>query len=256
MTLFHPLFPWHQYGEAIQKILLSPKYRYDSSQNQPSDLIIYVHKEEKTTTKSLSLYLILDEQGVILSARHRTYGPTSLMALIEITCHLIEEKSIHFLDKISPEYMHNQIKNLNNKNFPLVFLKDIKMIIALLQEAKEKSSSLISSTDPSSNPIKTIPSTHWNSLKKKEKLAILENIIDQEIRPFLEADGGGIEIIDFIVKNNTLLFAYKGRCAFCPSALSSTLHFIEHTLSSHFSIKISLKPTNLQETFTDFHCFS
>nr|WP_320133893.1 NifU N-terminal domain-containing protein [uncultured Holophaga sp.] len=61
-----------------------------------------------------------------------------------------------------------------------------------------------------------------------EKLARIEEVIERRIKPGLEGDGGGLEILSF---DGTLLeIQYQGACGSCPSAAGGTLAFIEGVL--------------------------
>lgn len=50
-------------------------------------------------------------------------------------------------------------------------------------------------------------------LTNLQKIALIQDIIDREIRPGLQADGGDIEIID--IEGNKVLIALRGMCTGC-----------------------------------------
>ena len=49
-----------------------------------------------------------------------------------------------------------------------------------------------------------------------QKVFRVQEVIDKEIRPLLEHDGGSIELVD--LNGNTVTVRLKGRCSSCPSA--------------------------------------
>ncbi len=49
----------------------------------------------------------------------------------------------------------------------------------------------------------------------KEKI---QKLIDERIRPALEADGGGIELVDVDETNGIVKVRLRGACAGCPGA--------------------------------------
>jgi NFU1 iron-sulfur cluster scaffold homolog, mitochondrial len=49
----------------------------------------------------------------------------------------------------------------------------------------------------------------------KEKIV---QVIEEKIRPYLEADGGGIEFVDFEESTGTVKVRLQGACACCPGA--------------------------------------
>jgi NFU1 iron-sulfur cluster scaffold homolog, mitochondrial len=60
------------------------------------------------------------------------------------------------------------------------------------------------------------------------RLARINDILDEKVRPALMGDGGYLEIID--LKENTLQIRYQGACGSCPSSLTGTLMAIEGML--------------------------
>lgn len=49
----------------------------------------------------------------------------------------------------------------------------------------------------------------------KEKIL---QVIEEKIRPYLEADGGGIEFVEFEEATGTVKVRLQGACACCPGA--------------------------------------
>ena len=61
-----------------------------------------------------------------------------------------------------------------------------------------------------------------------QKVMKVQEVIDKEIRPMLEQDGGGIELVD--IKDNTVLVRLKGRCAVCPTSHITMKHTVQDKL--------------------------
>jgi NifU-like protein len=49
-----------------------------------------------------------------------------------------------------------------------------------------------------------------------QKIAKIQEVIEREIRPALQQDGGDVELVD--VDGHTVLVALRGLCTSCPSA--------------------------------------
>jgi NifU-like protein len=58
---------------------------------------------------------------------------------------------------------------------------------------------------------------------------LLEEIIARDIRPYIELDAGGIQVIDLTTENEVLI-AYQGSCTSCFSATGTTLSYIQQVL--------------------------
>ena len=65
----------------------------------------------------------------------------------------------------------------------------------------------------------------------KEKFSIIEQVVQTEIRPYIELGPGGIQIID-LSNSHQLTIAYEGSCTSCHSATGSTLSAIQNILQA------------------------
>ncbi len=72
----------------------------------------------------------------------------------------------------------------------------------------------------------------------------IEAVIDEQIRPMLQMDGGNMEIIDVQPGEKTIdvYIRYLGACSGCASGASGTLFAIEDTLQNTLSPKIRVLP--------------
>lgn len=58
-----------------------------------------------------------------------------------------------------------------------------------------------------------------------ERLVAINKMLDEQVRPYLLADGGGLKILG--LAGNRLKVHYQGACGTCPTATSGTLYAIE-----------------------------
>ena len=61
-----------------------------------------------------------------------------------------------------------------------------------------------------------------------DRLEVIEQLLDDQIRPFLQGDGGDLQVL--ALEGNRLKIHYQGACGSCPSSLSGTLVGIENLL--------------------------
>ncbi|MDT8363441.1 MAG: NifU family protein [Nitrosomonas sp.] len=64
----------------------------------------------------------------------------------------------------------------------------------------------------------------------QERLQEINKLLDEEVRPFLQSDGGDLHILGF--EDNILRIHYQGACGTCPSSISGTLRGIEQLLKT------------------------
>jgi len=66
------------------------------------------------------------------------------------------------------------------------------------------------------------------NIDDSELIKLVNNLLDQKVRPALAGDGGGLEVIG--VDGYTVKIRYQGACGSCPSSISGTLMAIEGLL--------------------------
>src|SRR5690554_1997520 len=62
------------------------------------------------------------------------------------------------------------------------------------------------------------------------RMEAIEMVINEQIMPYLQGDGGGVQIKALI--DTQLMIRYEGACGTCPSAIAGTLKGIENLLRS------------------------
>jgi Fe-S cluster biogenesis protein NfuA len=61
--------------------------------------------------------------------------------------------------------------------------------------------------------------------EEREKLATIQELLDEQVRPYLQGDGGDLHVVG--LEGNVLKVHYQGACGSCPSSISGTLAGIE-----------------------------
>ncbi|HVF46298.1 MAG TPA: NifU family protein [Pyrinomonadaceae bacterium] len=74
------------------------------------------------------------------------------------------------------------------------------------------------------------------------RLAQINELLDDRIRPYLAGDGGWLEVIE-LDEANTLKIRYEGACGSCPSSLTGTLMAIENMIRDEIDPEISVVAT-------------
>ena len=77
--------------------------------------------------------------------------------------------------------------------------------------------------------------------KLSPELQAIEEILDNTIRPGLQADGGDLECVDY--RDNSLIIRYEGACGNCPSSQAGTLQTIQNILRSEYNPEIEVFAT-------------
>ena len=69
-------------------------------------------------------------------------------------------------------------------------------------------------------------------------LDLINQVLDEKVRPGLAGDGGGLEVIGFHDKK--LMIRYQGACGSCPSSIGGTMMATEHMLREDVDAEIEV----------------
>jgi len=64
----------------------------------------------------------------------------------------------------------------------------------------------------------------------QQRLYMINGLLDEQIRPYLQGDGGDLHVLR--LEGNRLTVHYQGACGSCPSSMSGTLVSIENLVRS------------------------
>jgi Fe-S cluster biogenesis protein NfuA len=64
----------------------------------------------------------------------------------------------------------------------------------------------------------------------QQRLYMINGLLDEQIRPYLQGDGGDLFVLG--LEGNRLTVHYQGACGSCPSSMSGTLVSIEQLLKT------------------------
>ncbi len=102
------------------------------------------------------------------------------------------------------------------------------------EQVEDEAMEAISLTLPSHNPNLEFTSLVAPKIFDSPDHEAIEKIIDEYIRPIMQADGGDIEVLKYEVETKCLYVSFQGACGSCPSALYGTLEGIKNILQEKF----------------------
>ncbi len=81
--------------------------------------------------------------------------------------------------------------------------------------------------------------TPFDSLTNIQKINRVTEVLSSSIRPFLQKDGGDVELVDF--DNNVVFVTLRGACAGCIAANLTIKDVVERKLNERLSAKLKVK---------------
>jgi len=246
--LYHP-FIWDFYSKEMKERILDPLFcgvlREEDLCNKGMRLVIG-EKVAEENGERLVVYLAVDEEdGMISDAKFQCFGPTILVGGGEIVCDLVMRKTHDQAGRISAHLIENEMCD-PTKSPPQEMGAYANFILEVLDEALFHCKDL-----PFAETYETTPLDRKRGEKKaiegfaqfseEKKLSIIRRVIDEEIRPYVELDAGGVEVLE-IKQDHQVIIAYQGACTSCYAATGSTLSAIENILQTSVDPSIRVTP--------------
>jgi len=100
--------------------------------------------------------------------------------------------------------------------------------------AREVADPIRAAPAASTQSAETVSAAHsaLSELSEEDQVRLekINMLLDEEIRPYLQHDGGDLHVL--ALDGNILRIHYQGACGTCPSSISGTLRGIENMLKS------------------------
>lgn len=197
----------------------------------------------------IRLYWLVDESdGIIADAKFQAFGPIALIAAAEIASELALRKNYNQASRISADLIDRHVRDKKEiAAFPKECDPYLNQVISALDEAVQFCSDIPYTVDYDVTPIEHgfeeiaggIPG--WEEFSIEKRIHFIEEVIDKEIRPYIELDAGGVKILD-LKENGELLISYQGSCTTCHSATGSTLSAIQQILKARIHPTLHVTP--------------
>ncbi len=81
----------------------------------------------------------------------------------------------------------------------------------------------------------------WALLSKEKQVAVITEVIDVEIAPYIALDAGGVRVLD-LIDGLEVRIGYEGACVACPSSTGATLDAIQQILQAKVHDELRVVP--------------
>lgn len=197
---------------------------------------------------TLCLYWLVDESdGVIADAKFQAFGPPLLVAAAEIVSELAMRKNYDQVSRISADLLDQHVRDRKETPaFPRSAFGFLNQALSAIDRAVHQCLDIpfaaTFEVTPIENDLPEIPGgiPGWEEFSLEKRRAIIEEVIDKEIRPYVELDAGGIRVLD-VRADGQVSVAFEGACTTCPSSSGSTLSAIQKILKArvHPSLRVT-----------------
>jgi len=215
----------------------------------PSSGFRSIHLEQQSSELGcwLSLSWLVDESdGVIADIAFRAFGPPALLIAAEVACELALRKNYDQVLRIGADLLDRHLRDRPDQpSFGAAAASYLNLILDLIEQAARRCFDIPFADSFTTSPI-DVPSQQssiypgWELLSSEQKLALVEELLTREVRPYIELDAGGIEVRSF--EGDELKIAYQGNCTSCYSAIGGTLTAIQQVLRSRLHPALTVIP--------------
>lgn len=198
----------------------------------------------------IRLHWLVDlDDGVITDVRYQCFGPTVLIASLETVAEMILSKAYDRVQGLSFEEIEKKLRD--KPEVPALPIES-EVFVNLILEALDIAAASASDI-PITHPASPAPSeqslesgsglyeSNWYELTDKQRLSIVREMIEKEIRPYVELDQGGVEATHIEDKVRVQI-VYSGACDGCFAATGSTLSSIQAILRAKIHSDIRVEP--------------
>lgn len=194
----------------------------------------------------IDLTALIDERGQLIDVKYRTLGSGWDLLACEIMSELCVGKTADLFEHLSGDDVVAWLREhgedpavippaLAERSFPIL----IKLAVLARGGAPEPATAAKPSQQSTASQLA------WDEVGLFEKVRRVEEVLDEQVRPMLASDGGGIELVD--LRGSDLVVHYNGACGSCSSSIGGTMIFIEDTLNNALGVELHLVVQGMDE---------
>lgn len=255
MTLNEQLKPfvWSRYSRKVQIRIETPYSvgSFEESQAEGRDLFLAVGSAGSVVDGArVDFYWLVDKtDGVIIDARFQVYGTSSLVGASEVAIELLIGKNYDQAKRISADLIDTHARDRRDiPAFPPETFSSLNLVVDAIEAASERCKHLplaINYVAPpvTGHEIQVVEGGYPNfrALTLPQKLAVINQVMDKEVRPYVQLDAGDVTVLNF-VEPNEVSIAYSGSCTSCHSSTGATLSYIQQILRAQIDPELNVIP--------------
>ncbi len=249
-----------KFSRKIESLAASPRHRgaFFTEDATAKDLALVTAKY-----KDIKVYWLVDPQtDLIYDAKFFSYGGPVSMAMGEILSQLVRGMKLDTACDTSVEEIDNLLRDEAGvpatAQPPETAFANLPMLLETARETYPAAKALAiaslqlrqqAAANPANAPRRsayenlTEADNAWLAKPKEKQLEEVELLLNSDIRPGLNMDGGDLQVVD-LEEGKKLTVRYEGACGSCGSSVGATLAFIEDTMRRQLYGGMEVIPVN------------
>jgi NifU-like protein len=246
-------FPWYRYSKKLQERILKPRNVGFFTKEESDERAVRLAEAEEGSVDEgnvVKLFWLVDkEDGTIIDAKFQVFGQTALIGAAEAACEACIGKNYDQASRLSTELIDRELRDKQDKpSFPNETFPHLNLVLEAIETASQQCTDIplpMSYVAPPVSSQSDAPSGEgypgWEELPLKKKIAVIESVLDADVRPYIALDAGGVEVIN-LLGDREVIISYQGACTSCYSAVGTTLSYIQQTLRNKVHSDLVVTP--------------
>lgn len=234
-------FPWYRYSKKMGAKIDNPRCMgsFGKEESEARGMRLVEAKEGSIQDGNfLCLYWLVDkDDGIIVDARFQVFGQSALVAAAEAVCELLIGKNYEQGRRISADLIDRQLRDRTDEPaFPREAFPHLNLVLDAIEQGADQCMDIPIASSYMAPPVPGgfgevveggVPG--WEGLDVEKQIAIVEDVLDQDVRPYVALDAGGVHVVN-LLQGKEVIISYSGACTSCYSSVGSTLGYIQQIL--------------------------
>lgn len=248
------LFPWYRYSKKLQEKIIRPRNAgYFTADEAEARHVRLVEAQEGAISEDnvIRFYWFVDkEDGTIIDVKYQVYGQSALIGAAEAAAELCIGKNYDQASRLTTDLIDRQVRDKPDVSaFPREAYAHLNLVLEAIETAAHQCTDIPLSTSYIVSPVPSATGEKgegggypgWDTLTLKNKLAVIEKVLDEDVRPYIALDAGGVEVLN-LIDDREVIISYQGACTSCYSSIGTTLSYIQQTLRNKVSPNLTVTP--------------
>lgn len=247
------LFPWYRYSKKLQEKINRPRNSgFFTQEEAEARHVRLVEAQEGAISEEnvVRFYWFVDkEDGTIVDVKYQVYGQSALIGAAEAAAELCIGKNYDQASRLSTDLIDRQVRDKPDVTaFPREAYPHLNLVLEAIETAAHQCTDIPLSSSYIVSPVpmgleegegEVYPG--WETLSLKSKLEVIEKVLDEDVRPYIALDAGGVEVLN-LIDDREVIISYQGACTSCYSSIGTTLSYIQQILRNKVSPNLIVTP--------------
>lgn len=246
-------FPWYRYSKKLCGKIDNPRSAGIFTQEESNERGVRLAEGVEGRVEDgncVRLYLLVDkEDGQIIDAKFQVYGQSALIGASEAACELIVGKNYDQARRVTADLLDKQVRDkAEEPAFPKETYPHLNLVLGAIENAAEQCTDIPLPDTYVAPPVpmdigEVLEGGYpgWMEMPLKKKIALIEEVLDRDVRPYIALDAGGVQVLN-LLNDKELIIAYQGTCTSCYSSIGTTLSYIQQIMRAKVHPSIVVVP--------------